>query len=54
VAREVTFEAGRGPPVEVDFRADFERLERETRAEPNRKPYKPIRPEWLPRRAWRA
>ena len=50
VAREVGFEPGR--TVEVDFRPDFLRLERQSR--PYRKPHKPIRPEWLPGRVWRA
>jgi uncharacterized protein (TIGR03000 family) len=47
VVREVRFEAGR--TVEVDFRGEFEKL---TTAPTS--PFKPIRPEWLPRRVWRA
>jgi hypothetical protein len=35
--------------VEVDFRAEFQKVT----SAPAR-PFKPIRPEWLPGRVWRA
>ncbi|MFO0844126.1 MAG: TIGR03000 domain-containing protein [Gemmataceae bacterium] len=44
---EVRFEAG--STVEVDFRPEFQKV---TSAPP--RPLKPIRPEWLPGRVWRA
>jgi uncharacterized protein (TIGR03000 family) len=47
VVREVRFVAGR--TVEVDFRPDFAKV---TAAPAN--PFKPIRPEWLPKRVYRA
>lgn len=46
VAREVRFEPG--VTIEVDFRKEFEKGA--TLAQP----FKPLRPEWLPRRVWRA
>lgn len=53
VSREVIFEAGR--TVEIDFRPAFEKLlQRPTETPRYRRPVKPIRPEWLPRRVWRA
>lgn len=47
VVREVRFEAG--STVEVDFRKEFEQM---TTAPGT--PFKPLRPEWLPKRVWRA
>jgi uncharacterized protein (TIGR03000 family) len=47
VVCEVRFEAG--STVEVDFRPEFQKV---TSAPP--RPVKPIRPEWLPGRVWRA
>jgi uncharacterized protein (TIGR03000 family) len=49
VVRTVRFQAGR--TVEVDFRQEIEKLSEPT--SPGRT-LKPIRPEWLPRRVWRA
>src|SRR5262245_43856241 len=47
VVREVRFTAGR--TIEVDFRKEFENLVPPP-ASGQTRPYKPIRPEWLPRR----
>jgi uncharacterized protein (TIGR03000 family) len=49
--REVSLEVGfePGATVEVDLRAEFRKV---TGAPP--RPFKPIRPQWLPGRVWRA
>jgi uncharacterized protein (TIGR03000 family) len=49
--REVVMVVGfePGTTVEVDFRAEFQKVT----SAPGR-PFKPIRPEWLPGRVWRA
>ncbi|MFO0879315.1 MAG: hypothetical protein U0840_18370 [Gemmataceae bacterium] len=48
VSREVSFEPGQ--TLDIDFRPDFAR----TPSPPPVPTWKPLRPEWLPRRAWRA
>jgi uncharacterized protein (TIGR03000 family) len=50
IVRLVRFEAG--SQVEVDFREACEKLSTPATLPP--RPFKPIRPEWLPRRVYRA